>query len=189
MQAIHFGVVRKSKSESLFDFIINTNQLMCNSGGGSTPTIDELKSKMGILTKAFETAFKISWPLKYRKKASSPWTNNDLSNIRKLTKEVLNICYRHTYWQPYNNCLGKYKSGTKTARKWSAVDYWQNIENINKFGRLCKILANKHKSPSFYKNSEGSWTESSGETQGLLVQTHFQASEEDRELKFCLEGM
>ena len=156
---------------------------------GRIGTTDELESKVGALEKAFDTAFKVSCPAKYSKKTLPPWWNEDLSSLRKLTREIFNICYRQKYWQPYKDCLKKYKSAIRTAKRRSWLDYCQNIESTSESARLSKILSKEHKSPSFLKKSEGSWTESSSETLELLVQTHFPSSEEDCESEPRLEGL
>lgn len=57
--------------------------------------------------------------------------------------------------------------GQKSFRRWSCLDYCQNIESISESARL------EHRCPSLLKKSEGSCTKSSDQTLELLVQKHF----------------
>lgn len=72
---------------------------------GNIDTTDKLESKVGVL--------------EIQNTTKNAATMEGLFKVKKLTREVFNICYRDKYWGLYKHCLKRYKSVMKKTSKCS----------------------------------------------------------------------
>ncbi|XP_055382222.1 uncharacterized protein LOC129612578 [Condylostylus longicornis] len=135
--------------------------------------VEELDAQISRFEKVMGVAFRASCPLKYSKKKYPPWWNEDLSNLRKITRDVFNICYKNGFWQPYKECLREYKRAIRSAKSQGWRDFCGTVECTRDSARLSRVLSKDHTGPSFLKDEGGTWTKTSMETLNLLVDTHF----------------
>ncbi|XP_036343580.1 uncharacterized protein LOC118752829 [Rhagoletis pomonella] len=137
------------------------------------PTRGELDAKADSLNKAFGKALTKACPLRYGKKARTPWWNEKLTALRKQVRKSFNECYRIEVWDLYRENLKKYKKAIRDAKEASWREFCESIEDTKESARLSKILAKGHSEPTYIKRSDGPWTESDGESLDILLNTHF----------------
>ncbi|XP_055842465.1 uncharacterized protein LOC129909400 [Episyrphus balteatus] len=143
----------------------------------STDTVADLESNVLTFERSMITASKASCPVRHSSKTFPPWWNEDLSNLRKMTRTIFNICHKHKFYEPCKDCLRVYKRTTSKRESWE--EYCHSIEDIKDSARLSKVLSREHTNPSFLKKLDGSWTISPAESLELLMTTHFPGCEDN----------
>lgn len=108
-------------------------------------SVSELEKQVINFENSMNTAFNVSCP----NKSFPPWWNEDLSNLKKNTRAIFNICHKYKFYQPYKDYLKVYKQAIASSKRQTRQDYCHPVENIKDSARLSKVLSKEHCNPSF----------------------------------------
>ena len=151
------------------------------------PFQPEKKEDLDILVKRFtdscRQALEVACPLTHsRGRIRPPWWTPILKNMQKNCRRQFNsakLSQEDIEWDNYHNHLRAYKKEVRKAKRNSWKSFCSDIEDTAEVSRLRKIMTQSKHSIGYLQKPDHSWTESSKETLGLLMDTHFPDSSEN----------
>lgn len=140
----------------------------------TTTHVEEAVSK---LAKSMDTAFKVSCPQSRSRKTYPPWWTDELTTLRRESRQAFNASFTSGSWQPYKDKLKEYKKAIATAKIRSWSEFCGSMESTKDTARLSRIMAKGHSNPTYVKRDDGTWSNSSAESLEILLKTHFPGCE------------
>jgi ribonuclease HI len=142
---------------------------------------EDIDGTVDALTKTFDTAFKASCRVVKESKCKYPsYFDDKLVKLRKEVRKQFNSSYRSGDWSTYKTLLREYNKARRTAKHSEWVKFCEEIETVKDTGRLRKLLSKSYAPPSNIQLEDGSWAQSTEETNKILLSTHFPG---------CLDGL
>lgn len=105
--------------------------------------------------------------------------------MRKALRSRFNKSYRENDWPPYKSMLKEYNKARKTAKTEHWRKFCEDIDSTKDTARLRKILSKSPSVPSYLQSPDGTYTQSSEESNNLLMDTHFPGSVEINPQSIC----
>ncbi|XP_036329761.1 uncharacterized protein LOC118741894 [Rhagoletis pomonella] len=137
----------------------------------------ELEGLVNQVTKAMNSSLSAGCPVvRYRGKSKPPWWSKQLSLLRESNRSMFNKAKATRAaedWEAYKADLKVYKKAVRSAKRKSWQSYCKGIEETTEAARLRRILAKSPCNLGYLKGQGNSWTTTSEESLGLLLDTHF----------------
>ncbi|XP_036344884.1 uncharacterized protein LOC118754097 [Rhagoletis pomonella] len=137
----------------------------------------ELEGLVNQVTKAMNSSLSAGCPVvRYRGKSKPPWWSKQLSLLRESNRSMFNKAKATRAaedWEAYKADLKVYKKAVRNAKRKSWQSYCKGIEETTEAARLRRILAKSPCNLGYLKGQGNSWTTTSEESLGLLLDTHF----------------
>lgn len=138
------------------------------------PSTGDIDREINLINHTFQEAFNISCKArKGKQSAFPPYFTNEIIELRRKARQQFNISHKNGDWASYKKLYNLYKSKCRAAKTSAWKEYCEEIESTTDTARLRKVLAKTHSSPTFIMNADGSWAESSKETNEIMLATHF----------------
>jgi len=135
---------------------------------------EDLEKEVNSITSIFSQAYKSSCRvIRGHKKPLPSYFDNELIALRKKLRSQFNHCQKHGSWNLYKTLLKTFTRAKTIAKRKAWRDLCQSVETAKDTARLKKILSSEYTPPSLIMNQNGAWTESSEETNSILLDTHF----------------
>ena len=102
----------------------------------NTTSIEDVEADVNRFERTKNMTFKIAYPFSHNKKPYPPWWEEQLKNLRELTRHTFNECYISKQWQPYKDCLKVYKKAIRTAKKEGCRNFCESLNSVKDTARL-----------------------------------------------------
>lgn len=123
-----------------------------------------------IMDSCLKLCCKISKP---RKNILPDYFTTELKELRREVRSKFNLAYRSGLWDDYRSTLSKYNKLKRKTKNNSWRNFCESIDSTKDTARMRKILSKTTSVPSYIRTPDDRWTESSEETNDILVNTHF----------------
>ena len=137
-------------------------------------SIESIELSVSKIEEAFKTAFSQTCKVTRGKKSHlPPYFDKTLINLRKQLRKQFNIAYSTKKWGEYKVLLNLFTAAKRKAKR----EFWDKsceaINTIEGTAKLKKKLRRAQPAPTLIMKTEDTWTESSVESNEILLETHF----------------
>lgn len=133
-----------------------------------------IEATVKALENCYESAFSRTCKVKRGRKKNLPkYFTKELLDLRKKLRKQHNLSYRTGDWETYNIMLGLYNKSKRNAKGEAWRNHTESIDTTEGASKLRKQMTRVQPTPSFLMKPNGQWTETSQESNVILLETHF----------------